>query len=435
MNTLHELLIALGGLNKKSFKGCPDNEISKHFSYVTLLFIPASVGSVAMFFVAETLGIAGPAKYFMSIIWGVIVLIIDRALLITYHKRKEFQWKREGGFILIRLILATFIGILISHPLVLKLFEQSVNEKLQEKINTKIGIERDNIDRTKQIEIDKIYHILFVKDSIYKEYVYAANSESNGRMIEPTPLMHLTTSGKYGQKDHYKELIKGRNEAKKVCDSLVNKLATVEAFYNSLKKDVGDSIKIYKAKDTLAQIESLNELSQESPMVSTVLLLVLGFLVFLDITPLLVKLMSEYEVYEKRQEANQNYLQQECENKFSEQKSIIDKLYVKIRQWHENRINDIVDDDTIKNEKDLYRKLSEVFTADFSHIWNESSNVNQTEVGNSTVGGMLIILCVIIFLIMNLITPGEFINAIAAVWGSSAAGIVYIIKYKRNNKK
>lgn len=436
MNSLREILIALGGTNKKILEGCPDSEKSKHIAYGILLLIPAFMGGVAMFFVAETLGIVGYAKCFMSLIWGLIVLAIDRALLITYHKKMEFKWKKDGLFILIRIILALFIGILISHPLVLKLFEQSVNEKLQDKLTTKIEIKKDEIEGDKKNELDKINIIRTQKDSIYKEYVYAANAESNGKSIDPTPIMHLTTSGKYGQKDHYNELIKGRDDAKEVYDSLTKKIAIVEAVYDSLKSAVEKDIRGFKSKDTLARIESLDELKQEKPIVSTVILMVLCFLIFLDITPLLVKLMSEYEVYEKRQEENQKYLQQECDVKFNEHKCIIKSLYDKMKEWHEKRIKDVMDNDTIAEEADLYNKLSDVFVADFSSIYkNENSQVDETKVSNSIVVTILLILCVVIFFIMNLITPGDVINAVIAILGPSAAGVIYVKTIKKNNKK
>lgn len=74
----------------------------------------------------------------LAVIWAFAIYTIDIYLLITYKKLKEKNKIKSFFQVFVRLLISIFLGIIISHPLVLKILEDPISIKSFEIKNAKI---------------------------------------------------------------------------------------------------------------------------------------------------------------------------------------------------------------------------------------------------------------------------------------------------------
>ena len=137
---LNEFLWTCAGVNKKILRQCPTEYAKYAGSGGTSLFTALMAmlsGGYAMYFVfhSEWTAIA------FGIFWGLLVFNLDRFIVNTMYSDglPTISWGeiRSG---LPRIIMAIFLGIVISTPLEMKIFEDRINSQLV----------KDNIRRTNE---------------------------------------------------------------------------------------------------------------------------------------------------------------------------------------------------------------------------------------------------------------------------------------------
>lgn len=137
---LNEFLWVCAGVNRKVLRQCPTDYAKYAGIGGTILFTALMAmlsGGYAFFFVfnSTTLAIA------FGIFWGLLIFNLDRFIVNTmYSDGKVTISKREFISGLPRIIMAVFLGIVISTPLEMKIFEDRINSQL---IN-------DNLRRTEE---------------------------------------------------------------------------------------------------------------------------------------------------------------------------------------------------------------------------------------------------------------------------------------------
>lgn len=137
---LNEFLWTCAGVNKKILRQCPTEYAKYAGSGGTILFTALMAmlsGGYAMYFVfhSEWTAIA------FGIFWGLLIFNLDRFIVNTMYSDglPTISWGeiRSG---LPRIIMAIFLGIVISTPLEMKIFEDRIDSQLV----------KDNIRRTNE---------------------------------------------------------------------------------------------------------------------------------------------------------------------------------------------------------------------------------------------------------------------------------------------
>lgn len=135
---LNEFLWTCAGVNKKILRQCPTEYAKYAGSGGTILFTALMAmlsGGYAMYFVFHSEWIAAA----FGIFWGLLIFNLDRFIVNTMYSDglPTISWGeiRSG---LPRIIMAIFLGIVISTPLEMKIFEDRINSQLV----------KDNIRRT-----------------------------------------------------------------------------------------------------------------------------------------------------------------------------------------------------------------------------------------------------------------------------------------------
>lgn len=271
-----------------------------------------------------------------GILWGLMIFNLDRYIVSSI--KKTGTWWNQILMSIPRLILATFLGIIISKPLELKIFEKEVNKQL----NT--IIQRNKTDLQKQMngrilqqsgpfETEK-------KQISEKTAQYQKSYDSAAVELEKEILGKQTnlTSGKEGfgpnakRKQELKEQRRQdlENYQKQVAPRLDYLDKEISKVYTNLETE-RKSTETFEDKFNgfAARLQALDELGKNSAIIATAAAFIMGLFICLEISPVLVKLISSVGPYD--------YLLEKTENDF--------RLYSKEKIEKGNALTDFRIDD------------------------------------------------------------------------------------------
>lgn len=132
MNTVKKFFWWCAGVHSKTLKKFPE-EHSKYFSIGATIFFTglfaAIAGGYALYFVFSGNSFAFLYALLFGIIWGLAIFNMDRYIVLSIDKSKSGY--KQFFQALPRIILAVIIGVVISRPLELKIFDKEIREHLK----------------------------------------------------------------------------------------------------------------------------------------------------------------------------------------------------------------------------------------------------------------------------------------------------------------
>ncbi|NNE90849.1 MAG: DUF4407 domain-containing protein [Verrucomicrobiales bacterium] len=148
------LFFWLSGAGADTLEECPNWEQRKYVAFGATVLVPTIFAFIACAYALSTLTDNWSIILPVSAVWSFIILTIDRALLATYRSYQSF-FRKMGQFFL-RILVAILMGLTISHPLTLLLFNDSVTSVIEEERETEIAGVRDTAIVDKKVVEDKI---------------------------------------------------------------------------------------------------------------------------------------------------------------------------------------------------------------------------------------------------------------------------------------
>jgi len=119
----------LSGAAADSLEACPAWERRKYVAFGATVLVPALFALMSSAYALSTLTDDWRVIAPVSVVWGFIILTVDRALLATY--RAYQSWLRKMAQFSLRIVVATLMGLTISHPLALLLFRDTVSSVIE----------------------------------------------------------------------------------------------------------------------------------------------------------------------------------------------------------------------------------------------------------------------------------------------------------------
>lgn len=136
---LNEFLWTCAGANKKILRQCPTDYAKYAGIGGTILFTALMAmlsGGYALYTVFDNQSVA----IAFGIFWGLLIFNLDRFIVNTMYSdgKVTISWS-EFSAGLPRIIMAIFLGIVISTPLELKIFEDEINIAIEELKEAKLN--------------------------------------------------------------------------------------------------------------------------------------------------------------------------------------------------------------------------------------------------------------------------------------------------------
>ncbi len=304
----------------------------------TAVFATLSAG-YAMFTVFDNIW----AALGFGILWGLMIFNLDRYIVSSI--KKTGTWWNQILMTIPRLILATFLGIIISKPLELKIFEKEVNKQL----NT--IIQRNK----KQLQLEMNGRILQqsgpfdtekkqIQNQI-KTYQLAYNSASVELEKEILGKQSGLTSGKvgYGTNAKRKAELKEQKRAdlenyqKQQQERLQYLDKEISKVYSNLETERKSTESIEdKFNGFAARLQALDELGKNSAIIALAASFIMGLFVCLEISPVLIKLISHVGPYDYLLEKTENEFRLYSKEKITKGNSLTD---YRIRKFNDDLNN------------------------------------------------------------------------------------------------
>ena len=128
---LNEFFWVCSGVNRKVVRQCP-TEYAKYAGMGGTIFFTACMAALSGGYAISTVFDNTVVSVCFGLFWGLLIFNLDRLIVNTMYSDGEvtISWK-EFASGLPRIIMAIFLGIVISTPLELKIYEKSIDTEIK----------------------------------------------------------------------------------------------------------------------------------------------------------------------------------------------------------------------------------------------------------------------------------------------------------------
>ena len=312
MNWLQHFLILCSGANVHILKKTPSewNKFAGIGGIVlfTAVFASLSAG-YAIFTVFDDVWIS----VVFGLLWGLMIFNLDRYIVSSI--KKTVGWWHQLLMTLPRLALATFLGIIIAKPLELKIFEKEVNKQLntiiqrnkkqlQAEMSGRILQQSGPFDTEKKEIADKLKTYQIAYDSAAVELEKEILGTKTG-----------LTSGKEGYGPNAKRKAELKEQRRQDLENYQKQMAPrldyldkeISKVYTNLETE-RKSTETFEDKFNgfAARLQALDELGKNSNIIAVAAMFIMGLFICLEISPVLVKLISSVGPYDYLLEKTEN---------------------------------------------------------------------------------------------------------------------------------
>ena len=304
MNGIQKFLIICSGSSFELLKKSP-TDLNKHIGIGGVILFTGILAALSASYALNTIFDQFYIAIAFGILWGLMIFNLDRYIVTSMKKSGGFF--RQFLIALPRILVAVLLGIVISKPLELKIFEKEINKQLNVIVNRNKAELQSGIDarytelgKTFSTERKEIYTQI---DQLRKEY----NLASTELEKEVVGTQTETTTGREGY---------GPN-AKRKADLKNQKLAEMELYIQQTSPRLAELNKelnrlnlakeneIDEAKPTednyngfAARMQALNDLSATNPILGTAAIFIALVFISLETAPVLVKLIAPKGPYD-----------------------------------------------------------------------------------------------------------------------------------------
>ena len=296
-NIVNEFFWICSGANRHILRQCP-TEYSKYFGIGGTIFFTAAMAALSGGYAFFTIFDSTKLAVIFGIFWGLLIFNLDRFIVNTMYSdgQHDVSWK-EIKLGSPRIVIAIFLGIVISTPLEMKIFEDRIESQI-----VKDNIERTNITRVAAIEGNKpLIDRRDTLDAERKEIVARLSfaNEELKKEAEGSALSGKSGHGPiYKDKEAYRDAIKTEltqwDEAhQEELKEIRNQIAV-----NSTKTNE-DISKSNEEKGFCVRYEAFSNIKKENAAVRIVSLFIMLLFIIIETAPTLFKMMIASGPYDE----------------------------------------------------------------------------------------------------------------------------------------
>lgn len=295
-------------------------------TFVAIIGVMASISGG--FFLTVALGVPTLVAVLGGICWGIAIVSVDRVLLTHFHKGKG-QLLRA----IPRLVMAVVISIVISHPLLLVMFQGEIDARLHQEKTGKLQTARTSSDKQAMKllladDISKLEGRLAKLQSIKDDAEAEMNKERGGLKTD-------RTTGRVGEGSVYDVKRKIFEAAQNNLESerptidaeLSAKRAELSTIENEIKSEV-DAVndKETKAAGILNRQRTLSAILKEDPSSAFLAFCITFLLLSMETLPITQKLFSRPGRYDFLMNQDLDFAKREAELIYASQMNDLEHL-------------------------------------------------------------------------------------------------------------
>lgn len=301
---LNEFFWICSGVNREILRKCP-TDWSKYFGIGGLILFTALMASLSGGYAFFTIFDSVPLAIAFGCFWGALIFNLDRFIVNTMYSDGE---PTISGLELLagtpRLIIAIFLGIVISTPLEMKIFEDRIETQITLDNINRINAAKEKLNEGNQILIDR------------RSFLENKRNEISARLAkaEESVVIESEGSGRSGVAGHgpiYEDKVRQKEAIEK---ELENWKQTYEKELENIRNQIainndkvgGDIEKTTENKGFCVRYEAFSNAKKESTSVRIVSLFIMLMLIVIEIAPTFFKMMVSAGTYDNLLEAERH---------------------------------------------------------------------------------------------------------------------------------
>ncbi|MBD5339045.1 MAG: DUF4407 domain-containing protein [Bacteroides sp.] len=222
---INEFLWTCAGVNKQVLRQCPSDYAKYSGIGGTILFtamMAALSGGYALNFVFHNVYISCA----FGVFWGLLIFNLDRFIVNTMYSdgKHTISWDEiKSG--LPRIIMAIFLGIVISTPLELKIFEDKIKMQIEEEKSEILEHRLEGLTADKQKIEEEIISIQQGAGDLYGDHIHTGNQQIDAlsdSIDQTQPILNSVQS-------QLAALLVQKNRLDRTTDSYAVQKAAIEA--------------------------------------------------------------------------------------------------------------------------------------------------------------------------------------------------------------
>ncbi|MEG0929829.1 DUF4407 domain-containing protein [Algoriella sp.] len=304
MNFLQKFLIICSGSSFELLKKTP-TDVNKHVGIGGVILFTGILAALSAGYALNTVFDNIYAATGFGILWGLMIFNLDRYIVTSMKKSGGFF--RQFMTALPRLIVAVLLGIVISKPLELKIFEKEINKQLnvivnRNKAELQKGIDARYTDLGTPFsnERKQIYDQI---DKLRAEYNLASTELEKEIVGTETE----TTTGREGNGPNAKRKAELKKQKAAEIETYIQqstpRLAEINKELDRLNFSKEKEIDAAKPTEEnyngfAARMQALDELSATNPILGTAAIFIALVFISLETAPVLVKLIAPKGPYD-----------------------------------------------------------------------------------------------------------------------------------------
>ncbi len=302
-NIFNEFFWICSGANRHILRQCP-TEYSKYFGIGGTIFFTAAMamlsGGYAFYTIFDSINLA----VIFGVFWGLLIFNLDRFIVNTmYSDGKHTISLAEFIAGLPRLVIALFLGIVISTPLEMKIFEDRIESQIV-KDNARRTTDTRNVANQDYEKLSSLQSTLADLNTERRELELKLDKASEDVRKEGEG---SALSGKAGHGPIYKE----KKDYEKKCEEALNRWeqqhkTQIEQLTEDIeiaRKKIGSfEIDIEKGVEEdgfCVRYEAFSNIKKEVPAVRIVSLFIMILFIIIEIAPTFFKMMIASGPYDE----------------------------------------------------------------------------------------------------------------------------------------
>lgn len=302
-NIFNEFFWICSGANRHILRQCP-TEYSKYFGIGGTIFFTAAMAMLSGGYAFYTIFNSTLWAVLFGVFWGLLIFNLDRFIVNTMYSDGKYTISLgELAAGTPRLVIAIFLGIVISTPLEMKIFEDRIESQII-KDNARRTEETRAVaqsDDDKQREVKEEYDKLNAERKVLADALNVANKELKDEG-EGAAL-----SGKAGHGPIYKEKKEYADKCQKAlddwdaqnglrCKSLQNQLNHFDILNKQFDEDIAKRL---ENKGFCVRYEAFSNIKEEVHALRIVSIFIMLLFIIIEVTPTFFKMMIASGPYDE----------------------------------------------------------------------------------------------------------------------------------------
>lgn len=231
LDRMERVFFWLSGASSESLDTCPAWERRKYVAFGATVLVPCSFAAIASSYAISTLTNNWFVIAPIALVWSLIILTVDRALLAIYRAYQSvFRTAAQFG---LRIVVAALMGITISHPLTLLLFRDTISSVVEKERQAEIDAVRVGSAKQKALVETRVKPLedeIARQRELWDATFTAKFLDENGKPIEKP----LTEEEQKAKAEREAKIAEATGPIKAKLDALDAEMATQTTSYQKI---------------------------------------------------------------------------------------------------------------------------------------------------------------------------------------------------------